>query len=90
MAARRSASVQVTTPGGDEVRIDLEPGHTAQDIIAALIQGGHLAPEDSRGNVIQYEVFDDTMSMLPGNKALLDIGVSDGAHLRVKAGARVA
>lgn len=89
--ANRRTTIHVTTPSGDRVRVDLEPGHTAQDVIAALIQGGRLPGEDSAGNQIRYELVDDgSLSMLPGDKPLLDLGIADGADLRIKPGARVA
>ena len=91
MAEESKASVNVTTLSGERVRVELEPGHTAQDVIAALVQGGKLPAEDSQGNPIRYELVDDsTLSMLPADRPLLDLGVTDGADLRVKPGARVA
>ena len=88
--ARRTANINVTTPNGDRVQVDLETGHTVQDVIAALIDGKKLPGKDSQGNPIRYELADDsTLSMLPADKPLLELGVSDGAELRVKPGARV-
>jgi uncharacterized ubiquitin-like protein YukD len=88
---RRTVNVNVTTPAGQRVKVDLEPGHTVQDVVAALVQSGKLPGEDSQGNPIRYELVDDsTLSMLPADKPLVDIGIGDGAELRVKPGARAA
>ena len=85
----RNATITVTTPSGERVSLELEPGHTAQDVVSALIQGGKLPAEDSSGNAIRYELIDDaSMTMLSGNSPLLEQGVGDGAELRVKPGAR--
>lgn len=89
--ARQTVNVTVTTPAGDRVQVDLEPGHRVQDVIAALVQGGKLPGEDAAGTPIRYELVDDsTLNMLPADKPLLDLGVGDGAELRVKPGAIVA
>jgi len=89
--ARSNVKVTVTTPAGDRVEVDVAPGHTAQDVIAALVQGNRLPGEDSLGNPIQYQIVNDaTLSMMPGDKPLLDLGLTDGAQLRIKPGARVA
>jgi hypothetical protein len=91
MASRGSAKVTVTTLSGERVDVDIAPGNTAQDIVAALIQGDKLPAEDSFGNPMQYQLVNDaTMLVLAGDKPLLDQGVEDGAELRVKPGARVA
>jgi uncharacterized ubiquitin-like protein YukD len=91
MPSRKSIKVTVTTLSGERVDVDIAPGNTAQDIIAALIQGDKLPAEDSFGNAMQYELVSDaTMLLLAGDKPLLDQGVQDGAELRVKPGARVA
>jgi hypothetical protein len=89
--ARSNIKVTVTTPSGERVEVDVAPGHTAQDVIAALVQGNRLPGEDSLGNPIQYQIVSDaTLSMLPGDKPLLELGLTNGAELRVKPGARVA
>jgi hypothetical protein len=89
--ARSNIKVTVTTPAGERVEVDVAPGHTAQDVIAALVQGNRLPAEDSLGNPIQYQIVSDaTLSMLPGDKPLLELGLTNGAELRVKPGARVA
>ena len=63
----------------------------ARWFIAALVQGNRLPAEDSLGNPIQYQIVSDaTLSMLPGDKPLLELGLTNGAELRVKPGARVA
>jgi hypothetical protein len=83
--------ITVTTLSGERVEVDVSPGHTAQDVIAALIQGQKLPGEDSQGNPMQYQLVNDaTLSLLAGDKPLIDSGLKDGADVRVKPGARVA
>ncbi len=89
--ASRNIKVTVTILSGERVEVDVAPGHTAQDVVAALVQGGKLPGDDSVGNPIQYQVINDaTLSMLAGDRPLLDQGLKEGAELRVKPGARVA
>ena len=89
--ARSNIKVTVTTPAGERVEVDVAPGHTAQDVIAALVQGSRLPAEDSLGNPIQYQIVNDaTLSMLPGDKPLVELVLTNGAELRIKPGARVA
>lgn len=87
----RAVGITVMTPGGERVAVQLEAAHTSQDVVAALIQEGKLAAEDSAGNSLRYELVDSaTMSLLQGNQPLKDQGIGDGADLRVKPGSRVA
>jgi hypothetical protein len=89
--ASRNIKITVTTLSGERVEVDVAPGHTSQDVVSALVQGGKLPGEDSLGNPIQYQIISDaTLSMLAGDRPLLDQGLKDGAELRVKPGARVA
>jgi uncharacterized ubiquitin-like protein YukD len=81
----------VTTHTGERIDMDVAPEHTAQDIIAALIQEGKLPSEDAQGNTLQFELINEgTSLMLAGDKPLVEQGVDDGAQLRIKVGARVA
>lgn len=91
MARSTNVKATVTTLSGDRIEIDVEPGFTAQDIIGALVQDGKLPGEDSLGNPMRYELISDaTLSVLPGDRPLLELGLKDATELRVKPGARVA
>ena len=87
--ARTVVNITVMTPGGERVRVALEPGHTVHDVIGALVSKGRVPGEDGQGNPIRYELLDDsTMTMLPADKPLLDLGIGEDAEFRLKPGAR--
>lgn len=89
--ARQEIKVTVTLMSGERSEITIAPTHTAQDVIAVLVQGGKLPAQDSTGNLLQYELVDErTMTLLAADKPLVDLGITTGADLRVKPGARVA
>ena len=89
--ARSEVKITVTLMSGERHEIGIQPAHTAKDIVGALVQEGKLPGQDSQGNILEYELLDErTMTMLPADRPLADLGVGNGAELRVKPGARVA
>ena len=89
--SKKDVKITVTTPGGERVAVQLEPTHTSQDVLAALVQEGKLAAEDSSGNALRYELYKSVdMSLLAGDEPLTNQGIGDGAELRAKVGTRVA
>jgi hypothetical protein len=89
--ARQEIKITVTLMSGERNEISILPTHGAQDVISVLVQDGKLPAQDSVGRVLQYELVDErTMTVLAGDRPLVEQGVVNGAQLRVKPGARVA
>lgn len=89
--ARQEHKITVTLMSGERTEISILPTHTAQDIVAVLIQDGKLPAQDNQGHALAYEILNDrTMTALAGEKPLVDQGITNGAELRIKPGSRVA
>src|SRR5438105_373996 len=89
--ARQELKLTVTVMSGERNEMSILPQHGAQDVISVLVQDGKLPAQDSMGNALRYELVDErTMTLLAADKPLAEQGITNGAELRVKPGARVA